>query len=305
MTLPSNVVSDEAAWWQVILGICSLSSPVDDDENALFSGPQFREAWDATRMSGLHPGMAECGDWARHPESPLASDGRSVYSTHWDYLQAVDWWSFPIGLHLKQQNENDRWVCSKDNEKQTRYHGTNFTAVIMIVLSGGFVPGSNGHGWKGKYFQGCFTADSLGQAFSRADALRVLDGAGNLRACSMPVVLELEAINVKRYHSRRADLGVTPGPPGVVIRGVWITRIHVNWLLVEKFMAYAGGRLNVPTRNWVDFTCCHNIGQCGSVTKFTCEPWREGWQKSRKGHWYCRLCTPSCIEKSPWHLKAM
>ena len=215
-----------------------------------------------------------------------AGDGRSEYSSRWDRLRAQDWYCIDVGMHLRQLNdvENELWNLSLDSTVQTRFHGTNFAALIMIARTGGFIPGLNGHGLRGKYFQGCFTATTLGQALERCDSLRVRDYNGRLRASSMPIVLEMDAINVQRYHRHRSDLGVTSGPPGKVIAGVRIKKVHVNWRLVEKFWEYRGGSINVPQGNWSEFTMCGNIRHCGSII-WTLHPWLFNWKKSNRGYW--------------------
>ena len=285
---------EDVDWWQLTFGTSSGSN-----EDDLFQGPFFRQAWSDTVRSGLIPGKAKLGQWSRHADH---GDGRSTYSSQWDWLRAEDWSSIDIGMHLRQQNEMEVWEVSIDSTVQTRFHGTNFAALIMIARTGGFIPGINGHGFKGKYFQGCFTADTLGQALERCDALRVIDNNGRLRACSMPIVLEMDAINVQRYHGHRTDLGVTRGAPGQLIPGVWIKKVHVNWRLVENFWKYIDGAINVPRGHWVDFTMCGNVRHCGSITRWTNEPWRDDWKRSKKGHWYCRRCQARCLTSSHWML---
>ena len=168
-------------------------------------------------------------------------------------------------MHLRQLHDDEEWEVRLDRNVtvQTRFHGTNFAALIMIARTGGFIPGLNGHGLRGRYFQGCFTATTLGQALERCDSLRVRDHNGRLRASSMPIVLEMDAINVQRYHRHRIDLGVTSGLPGKVIAGVRIKKVHVNWRLVETFWEYRGGPINVPLGHRVEFTKCFNIRHCG------------------------------------------
>ena len=301
LMVEANQMLEDVELWQLTFGISSQTSQNEDD---LFQGPSFRQAWSETVRSGLIPGQAEFGQWSRHCEHVHAGDGRSEYSSASDLLRAQDWYCIDVWMHLRQPNddENELWNLSLNSTVQTRFHGTNFAALIMIARTGGFIPGLNGHGLRGRYFQGCFTADTLGQALERCDSLRLRDYNGRLRACSMPIVLEMDAINVQRYHRHRRDLGVTSGVPGEVIAGVWIKKVHVNWRLVENFWEYIDGAINVPRGHWVDFTMCGNIRHCGSITRWTLEPWRDDWKRSNKGHWYCRRCQARCLDSSAWVL---
>ena len=290
-----NQMLEDAEFWRLTFGLLP-------NEDNLFVGPLFQQAWRQTVSSGIIPGPAEFGEWYPHRAHAGDRHGRSEYSGKNDFLKARDWYCIPVAMHLRPRNDDESWYATSEESVQTRFHGTNFAALIMIARTGGFIPGVNGHGFKGKYFQGCFTAETLGQAFERCDALRVLDYNGRLRACSMPIVLEMDAIRVQRYHRHRRDLGVTRGVPGKVIAGVWIKKVHVNWRLVEQFWEYIGGPINVPAGHWTDFTRCGNIGHCGSITRFTLNPWRDGWRRSNSGHYYCKRCQARCLESSPWML---
>ena len=298
-----GLLAEDVDFWQTIFRASKIL-PEDGDSKSLFAGPDYRDAMNAMVLSGLMPGPAKFSrQWCYHPEDARIRDGRSEYSTQWDILRACDWASIDVEMHLRQQNQNEDWRYSMDmRHPQTRFHGTNFAALLMIARTGGFVPGINGHGYNGKYFQGCFTADSLGQAFERCDAFKIKDDCGRLRACSMPIVLEMDAINVQRYHRHRPDLGVTRGVPGEVISGVWIKKVHFNFKLVSCFSKFFGGAMNVPAGHWQDFTMCGNIRLCGTITRFTCDPWRDGWARSNRGHWYCRKCRARQLAHSPFVL---
>ena len=141
-------VVEDVAFWQLMFGMCSSAG---QDEYNMFESPAFCQAWSGTVSSGLIPGRAEFGQFTGHREDVDAGDGRSDYSTLWDVFPARDWYSVDVELHLRQLNANVHWSCTLDSSVKTRYHGTNFSALIMIARTGGFVPGLNGHGFRGKY----------------------------------------------------------------------------------------------------------------------------------------------------------
>jgi hypothetical protein len=51
----------------------------------------------------------------------------------------------------------------------------------------------------------------------------------------MPVVVELRAVGLKRYHPHLKDLQVVPGTPGFFVTGVKVTRVHINQRLFVNF----------------------------------------------------------------------
>ena len=117
---------------QLMLG---TSSVISQDEADLFQGPSVRQAWSDTVMDGLIPGKAEFGPWSRHREDVRAGDGRSEYSSDRDFLLAEDWFCIDVGMHLRQLNheEDELWNFCLDNTVSTRFHGTNFAALIKIA----------------------------------------------------------------------------------------------------------------------------------------------------------------------------
>ena len=99
------------------------------------------------------------------------------------------------------------------------FHGTTLKAAVSMLQLGGFIPGKNGHCKRGKYLQGLFCADSLGEAFLRVNPCRALDSRGRLQLAGCPVVVELVAAHVREYHQERSDLHVMEGEPGKVLPG--------------------------------------------------------------------------------------
>ena len=138
LMVEAGQVLDDVAFWQIMFGMCSSASQDEDNDN-LFAGPRFCQAWSATVLSGLILGSAEFGPLTRHREDARAGDGRSEYSNGCDLLRAQDWYCIDVGMHLRQLNgvENELWNLSLDSTVQTRFHGTNFAALIMIARTGG------------------------------------------------------------------------------------------------------------------------------------------------------------------------
>ena len=74
--------------------------------------------------------------------------------------------------------ENFPFCSSESAESATRYHGTTLDAVISMIAKGGFIPGQNGHGRRGKYLFGLFCCTSVGEALLRVDPWREQIGKG-------------------------------------------------------------------------------------------------------------------------------
>ena len=127
----------------------------------------------------------------------------------------------------------------ESDDTTTRYHGTTLKAALSMLSTGGFIPGPNGHGRKGKYLQGLFCASSVGEAVWRVDPWREARGTRRefLDLFGRPVVVELEVASFKlrRYHSHRRDLGVVEGTPGVLMPGVRLVKVHVNRQGTKEF----------------------------------------------------------------------
>ena len=132
LMVEANQMLEDVELWQLTFGISSQTSQNEDD---LFQGPSFRQAWSETVGSGFIPGKAEFGRWSEHCEHRHAGDGRSEYSSAWDWLRARDWYCIDVRMHLRQRNddENELWNLSLNSTVQTRFDGTNFAALIIIA----------------------------------------------------------------------------------------------------------------------------------------------------------------------------
>ena len=159
--------------------------------------------------------------------------------------------------------------------------------------AGGFIPGPNGHGRRGKYLQGLFCTESLGEAFQRVDPWRAI-GCDFLHVYGCPVVVELQVASwkLRRYHGHRRDLKVVEGSPGTLMQGVLLKRVHVNRRYFWNFVRNTGvPRAAICGQGSPGCTTC---GQFISIEDQNqlCKKWRDesiGY-KSGSGIVYCPHC---------------
>ena len=152
----------------------------------------------------------------------------------WAKLVRKEWYSCDIRCYFKSAHDEYALDLVPETTPHTRYHGTTLKAALCMLRTGGFIPGPNGHGCRGKYLQGLFCTTSVGDAFCRVDPTRELQN-GCLHLMGCPVVVEVKVAHLRQYHRRRPDVAVAPGPPGVLMSGVQLTRIHVNSRYFRNF----------------------------------------------------------------------
>ena len=104
-------------------------------------------------------------------------------------------------------------VQEEDGLECTLYHGTTWYNLLGILSAGGFIPGQNGHSKCRKHYRGAFGSSCLGEAAMRADITRHAKdakkaGMNCVGAFAMPVVLEMKACTLVRYHKSRRDVFV-------------------------------------------------------------------------------------------------
>jgi hypothetical protein len=180
------------------------------------------------------------GMFVQHPASEEDSR-RSKYSGPWYHLKVDEWYSCDVTMHFRADNQIMD-VQEEDIDETpwvTRFHGTVFKAFLSVLKDGGLVAGPNGHAYKGKSLLGMFCCKNLSDAFLRVAPGRGISpsnpGAGLDLGC-MPVVVELMAVGLKRYHPHLKDLQVVLGTPGFFVTGVKVTRVHINQRLFLNFL---------------------------------------------------------------------
>jgi hypothetical protein len=186
------------------------------------------------------------GMCVQHPASEEDSR-RSKYSGPWYHLKVDEWYSCDVTMHVtvddKIMDVDEKYV-----EEETRFHGTVFKAFLSVLKDGGLVAGPNGHAYKGKTLLGMFCCKNLSEAFLRVAPGRGISpskpGAGLDLGC-MPVVVELRAVGLKRYHPHLKSVQVVPGTPGCFVTGVRVTRLHLNKRYFENFCELAQRRIPV------------------------------------------------------------
>ena len=185
-------------------------------------------------------------------------------------------------------------TCQKESR---RFHGTTLRAAVSMLRSGGFIPGPNGHGYRGKYLQGLFCAEKLGEAFQRSDPWREQAEDGSLQLLGCPVVVELEVAaitDLRRYHKHRRDLRVIRGSEGVLMKGIRLRKIHINWRYLWNFCKTVDIKIG---REVACGTGSNGFMTCGSFIsvedqKKVCKKWFDpaiGY-KSTSGFVYCPHC---------------
>ena len=137
----------------------------------------------------------------------------------------------------------------------------------------------------------------------RADPGRALDSRGCLQLAGCPVVVELAAAHLVKYHPRRDDLHVMPGEPGQVMQGVQLLRIHVNQRYFKNFCetmvrgTIPGEACGGGSPSWT--TCGKHIAPADqlSVRKGQLLP-GVGYRSRGNGYVYCPCCARYVIGES-------
>lgn len=223
----------------------------------------------------------------------------------WWFLKAADWYSAEVTTVAQvagSVSEDFEWgVQEEDGFEHTLYHGTTFYNLLGILSAGGFIPGENGHSKCRKHYKGAFGSSSLGEASMRADSSR---HGTPIRAFAMPVVLEMKACTLVRYHKNSKSVFVVPGETGKLHPGVRIAKVHFKWSLVQNFWRLG---LSDPERQLHAFygvECLCGQGNpgfngCGKVMTPDGRSVRddngrvapgEWFGKTNKGYRYCQNC---------------
>ena len=223
---------EDAADADVLCRLASVwgSNPEDVAGHAFGCHLDAMQGFATLRQHKVFPGRC-----SQTPLVPHGSDASNpVFSEHssdWCKLLQKEWYSSDITSYFV--GDGMEFYDLESDEQKTRYHGTTLKAALSMLSTGGFIPGPNGHGRKGKYLQGLFCASSVGEAVWRVDPWREARGTKrdpllDLLGCPVVVELKVASFKLRRYHRHRRDLGVVPGKPGVLMTGVKLEKVHVN-----------------------------------------------------------------------------
>ena len=218
----------------------------------------------------------------------------SRYSDTWTKLWQKEWYTSDPVPYFHGAGMQHYELGADDTV--TRYHGTTLKALLSMMSTGGFIPGPNGHGHRGKYLQGLFCAASLGEAFLRVDPWREQTPGGHLDLMGCPVVVELEvaSFRLRKYHNHRRDVRVVEAEPGVLMKGIKLLKVHVNSRYLWNFFLTQFQDVTMETacgqRSQVSLTfgCYISIDRQRSLCKRWTDP--EIGYKANSGIVYCPQC---------------
>ena len=293
-------------------GQAELSHEVEVDADVMsklahiwHSNPQvdYARHADGFQLDALH-GFATLSHCQIYPErcrssvlvqhdSDASDPQLSCYSS-WFKLLKEEWYSSDITHYFSGDGMQDYSLESDDNK--TRYHGTTLKAVVSMLSTGGFIPGPNGHGHRGKYLQGLFCATEVGEAFLRVDPWREATRDGHLDLLGCPVVVELKVASFKlrRYHQHRRDLRVVEGMPGVLMQGISLAKVHINRRYFWNFCLTRNRRVSRDEVCGQHSAGCMTCGHYISIDRqnMVCKGWTdlEIGYKSKPGNVYCPHC---------------
>ena len=287
---------------QVLQGLSGAWCTFKDDEPCYAD-----EAW-VDALHGWSTLIPHCGMIGMCASSmkmhgPHVTDPKlSEYSdVNWAKLVRKEWYSCDISCYFKSAHDEYELHLVTETAPQTRYHGTTLKAALSMLRTGGFIPGPNGHGYRGKYLQGFFCTTSVGDAFCRVDPTRELQN-DRLHLMGCPVVVEVKVAHLQQYHRHRHDVSVAPGRPGVLMSGVQLTRIHVN---SRYFWNFAKALFRDVKPSEACGTGCPAHTTCGAFISHEaqCMLGRQKLDaavgyKSGKGYVYCPKCAPMTCMKS-------
>ena len=251
----------------------------------------------------IHPGKVHSSAWVQHGPEP--SDPRlSCFSGFWLKLLREEWYSSDITPSFYGDGmQNYSLERNEDDRVERRYHGTTLQAAVSMMRTGGFIPGPNGHGCRGKYLQGLFCTDTVADAFQRVDPWRVGDG-DRLSFMGCPVVVELEvaAFKLRQYHRYRPDLRVIEGMPDVLMQGVQLVKVHGNRRFFSNFSQTIERTLTkrelCGTGSRGSLTCGHFISLDSQAKLYRKRYNPQIGYKSGKGMVYCPRCAGYCCFNS-------
>jgi hypothetical protein len=259
------------------------------------------DARNAMGEQGIVIQRAVGGIFVQHPASNV-EPRRSIHSGPWYDLKVEEWYSSGVTLQVKAHGSNDPIDVQEEDVDEdhweTRFHGTVFKAFLSVISDGGLVAGPNGHYYKGKTLLGMFCCKSLSEAFLRVAPERGIahskPGAGLDLGC-MPVVLELKAVGLRRFHMHRKDVQVVPGTLGCFVTGVRVTKVHLNKRFFTNFWRLA----QMPSPVALSGVCgsgSESFTTCGCpltpdwISKPASYVPGEWYKSKSRGHLYCPNC---------------
>ena len=134
----------------------------------------WHELTDHYHVAGVTVGISRLVMHEKHGQDPWLSEC-STLGFQGTKLVRSEWFSADIRSYFKRTDQGPSQTKPTEPPGCLHFHGTTLKAAVSMLQLGGFIPGKNGHGKRGKYLQGLFCADSLGEAFMRADPGRALD----------------------------------------------------------------------------------------------------------------------------------
>ena len=246
---------------------------------------------------GALPSETHLNNWQLHPKMPDSEF--STFSTDGSYILADKFAMADVDTAVRTLTEvgwEVKYVSTPDEKQKRTFHGTTFLSFLKILRSGGMIPGPNGHSFRRRHFKGVFSASSVAEAFERVDHEQGVDEQNVLHPCAMPVVLELECGELRRYHSSRRDLFVTPGSEGCVLPVAKIVRVHISLRRLENFwqLAEAGKVRRMGLVGGYGKVCCGQGNQsfttCGMLLPEDSGELYKSCERSNAGIWYCKEC---------------
>ena len=249
--------------------------------------------WSILARHQIYPEPCKATSMRQHQAHP-DDDRLSAFSDMlWSKLLRPEWFVSIVEHHFNGQGTDDYELS--ETPDTTRFHGTTLRAAESMIRTGGFIPGPNGHGYKGKYLQGLFCAKTLGEAFMRVDPWRESIN-GNLQFGGCPVVVELAiaSVQLRRYHKTRRGVKVVLGDPGVIMKGVKVQSIHVN---CRCFWNFCIAKCMDVSR---EVCCGHGSPGCSTCGQYISHEkqarlWKKTYDpkigyRSGAGYVYCEHC---------------
>ena len=239
-----------------------------------------------------------------HPERPDLSLYSVLHSVSASHFIREEWYSMDV-LHRNAVGWEDDYAdpegWGENTFGETGFHETTFIQFLSILKAGGFVPGPGTHRRGRVSCKGAFCCKEMGLCLGRADLSRAKDLHGNMRACTFPVILELECVQLKKISNIAF---CARGNVGVLHPGVRIRKVHFSMLRMQRFQALGSPEVQarwheiIPCGSGASgWDCRSMVSCCGAFTHIALptHPWNpapcEGkWTRSNSGLFYCPRC---------------
>ena len=207
------------------------------------------------------------------------------------------WWRQSVNITM--HDGTAAFDSARDGASVIFYHGTIAKVAWLIIQSGAFIPGPNGHTRAKRHFRGCFGSVDFGTASFRGDMTRGNMPGGVYDFSCCPVVLELQAshANCRRYHKKNRELLVVAGVEGEYLPGILLRAVHWAPRFVKNYRALhsPSAREAIINAGGVFNACCglgrqrQDFQSCGTWTRdvhaefikfggvYVCRPCHKRW----------------------------